>query len=102
MEQKKPAPVLDWHGIKAELHRRGMTLTELGRRNGLHPSQCRQVNAKTHYGAQKVIADFLDLKPEQLWPDRYPKNKPRILDTAKYPPVDREKDAAGADKRRCA
>ncbi|GAA0311452.1 MULTISPECIES: helix-turn-helix domain-containing protein [Rhodovulum] len=102
MEQKKPAPVLDWHGIKAELHRRGMTLTALATRAGLDPSMCRKVNSHCNYKAQKAIADFLDLKPEQLWPDRYPKNKPRILDTAKYPPVEREKDAAGADKRRCA
>lgn len=78
-------PVLDWHGIKAELHRRGMTLTGLGRMSGLDPSACRRVNTSTNYAAQAAIAEFIGQKPEDLWPDRYPKGKTRILDTTKYP-----------------
>lgn len=99
---QRPSPALDWPGIVAELHRRGMTLTELARRSGLHAAVCRQVKDRTNYKGQKVIAEFLELKPEALWPDRYPKGKPRILDTNKYPPMASQKADAIADKRAAA
>ncbi|WP_370270132.1 helix-turn-helix domain-containing protein [Nioella sp.] len=101
MSDKSP-PQMDWPGIVAELHRQGMTLTELARRNGLPEGACRKVPSQGHYKAQQVIAEFLGLKPEALWPDRYPKGKPRILDTKKFPPVASQKDDARADKRRVA
>jgi len=75
-------PKMDWLGIVAELHRRGMTLTELALRNGLPAGACRKARSIHHYPAQAAIAKFLGFKPEDLWPDRYPKGKPRILDTA--------------------
>lgn len=99
---KKKQPTLDWQGIKAELHRRGMTLTELSVRAGLHPSVCRKVNARAHYGAQEAIAAFIGQKPEDLWPDRYPRKRASILDTAKFPPMASQKADATADKRAAA
>ncbi|MGR3822496.1 MAG: helix-turn-helix domain-containing protein [Salipiger marinus] len=99
---KKPAPALDWPAIKAEVHRRGMTLTELAKRTGLPDTACRRVSTVTHYGGQKAIAEFIGYKPEQLWPDRYPKGKPRILDTNKFPPLASQKVGAHADKERAA
>lgn len=98
----KKQPALDWHGIKAELHRRGMTLTELAKRSGMDPSTCRKVRSRTHYGAQDVIASFIGRKPEDLWPERYPKGKPSILDSAKFPPVASQKSGDVADSRRVA
>ncbi|WP_036765197.1 helix-turn-helix domain-containing protein [Paracoccus pantotrophus] len=98
----KKQPALDWHGIKAELHRRGMTLTELAKRNGMDPSTCRKVGSRTHFGAQAAIASFIDRKPEDLWPDRYPQGKPSILDTTKFPPVASQKGNATADSRKVA
>lgn len=95
-------PVLDWPGIKAELHRRGMTLTALGEMNGINPSVVRRVSSRTHYGAQKVIAAFIDRKPEDLWPDRYPRKRASILDTAKYPRAASQKSHAVADNRGAA
>ncbi|MDR5655489.1 helix-turn-helix domain-containing protein [Ruixingdingia sedimenti] len=93
----KKQPVMDWQAIKAEIHRRGMTLTELSRRAGLHPSVCRKVPTVTHYSAQSAIAEFIDQKPQDLWPDRYPRKRASILDTAKYPPVASQKAALAAD-----
>ncbi len=98
----RPTPALDWPGIVAALHREGMTLTELARRNGLPDGSCRKVPSIGHYKAQQVIADFLGYKPEDLWPDRYPKGKPRILDTRKYPPVASQKASPDLDKRSVA
>lgn len=96
---QRPAPALDWPGIVAELHRQGMTLTELAKRNGLPAGACRKVPSQGHYKAQQVIAEFLGMKPEALWPDRYPRGKPRILDTVKFPPVASQKDGALADRK---
>ena len=95
-------PKLDWPGIVAELHRRGMTLGELSSRIGLTRSACGKVKDLPNYKAQQAIADIIDEKPEDLWPSRYPKGGPRILDTKKYPPVDSQKANASADKSAAA
>ena len=100
MTQKQP--IMDWPAIKAEIHRRGMTLTELAIRNGMHHTLCRQVSSRTNRKAQQVIATFIGQKPEDLWPDRYPVGKHRILDTAKFPPVTSQKSGDVADSRRVA
>ena len=97
-----PQPAMDWPAIKAEVHRRGMTLTALAERNGLHPTACRKVNTRTHFAAQDLIAAFIDQKPEDLWPDRYPRGKPRILDTKKFPPVASAKKDDAADRAKAA
>jgi len=52
--------------------------------------------------AQALIADFLGVKPESIWPSRYPKGKPRIFDSAKYSPVASQKAAAAADEKDAA
>lgn len=98
----RPSPAMDWPGIVAEIHRKGMTLTELAKRNGLPEAACRKVLSQGHFKAQQVIAEFLGMKPEALWPDRYPKGKPRILDTNKFPPVASQKADAIADTRAAA
>ena len=98
----RPPPQMDWPGIVTELHRQGMTLTELARRNGLPEGACRKVPSQGHYKAQQVIAEFLGTEPEALWPDRYPKGKPRILDTKKYPPVASQKHRSDKDNQRVA
>lgn len=95
-------PKLDWPAIVAEVHRKGMTLTELSKRAGLTPTACGRVKGTTHYGGQKAIADFLGEKPEDLWPNRYPRKGSRILDTNKYPPVDSQKTGAGVDSKAVA
>ena len=51
---------------------------------------------------QKAIADILGEKPEDLWPSRYPKGGPRILDTNKFTPVDSQKAPVATDKRAVA
>ncbi len=95
-------PVMDWPGVVAELHRRGMTLTGLACQNDLNPAVFRQVKNRTNYKAQQIVADFIGQKPENIWPSRYPKGKPRILDTKKYPPVASQKGGAATDKQAAA
>ncbi|MBC9246705.1 helix-turn-helix domain-containing protein [Paracoccus sp. 11-3] len=98
----KRKPVMDWPAVVAEMHRRGMTMTELAKRNDLPVGSCRRVKGQTHYKAQQLIADFIGQKPEDLWPDRYPQKKSRILDTVKYPPVSSQKSDEGTDSRKVA
>lgn len=95
-------PKMDWPGLVAELHRQRMTLTELALRNGLPANACRRVKTVSHYPAQEVIADFLGCAPEDLWPDRYPRGGPRILDRTKFPPVASQKTTVSADKKDAA
>lgn len=95
-------PKMDWPGLVAELHRQGMTLTGLALRNGLPANACRRVKTVSHYPAQEAIAKFLGCAPEDLWPDRYPRGGPRILDTKKFPPVASEKKPGGADEKDAA
>lgn len=100
MTQRKPK--LQWAEILAKLHLEGMTLTELARINDISVGSFTRVKGQTHYAAQQIIADFIGEKPEDLWPDRYPKGKPRILDRTKFPLVASQKAPAGADKRDAA
>lgn len=95
----KKVPIMDWLDIKSEVHRRGMTLTELSVRSGLHPSILRKVKETKHYAGQAALAAFIDRKPEDLWPDRYPKKSSGILDTAKWPPLESQKSNAASDMR---
>lgn len=95
----KQDPVMDWPGVLAEIHRRGMTLTELAKRNGLNPNVFRQVKSRPSFKTQQIIADFIGQKPELIWPSRYPKGKPRILDTKKFPPVASQKASRDADRQ---
>ena len=95
-------PIMDWEAVKAEVHRRGMTLTELAVRSGLHPSILRKVKSTPHYAGQTALATFIGQKPESLWPDRYPKKSSGILDTAKWPPLESQKSNALADMRAVA
>lgn len=98
----KKQPKMDWADIKASVHRQGMTLTELAIRNGLPAGACCKVVTVKHYPAQEVIAKFLGCAPEDLWPDRYPKGGPRILDRTKFPPVASQKSGDTADKKAAA
>jgi Ner family transcriptional regulator len=95
-------PKMDWPAIVAELHRQGMTLTGLAERNGLPANSCRRVKTYSHYPAQQAIAEFLGYTPEDLWPDRYPRGGPRILDTKKFPPVASGKKPVRADRKDAA
>ena len=85
--------------IKKQIEERGMTLTGLAELNGLNPNTFRAVWSRTVRPAQEAIAKFLDVPVEELFPDRYPIRKTRILDTAKYPPLESQKSNAAADTR---
>lgn len=61
----------DRFAIKAEVHRRGTTLTQIATDAGLDPSACSAALIRRHFAGEKALADFLRLDPADLWPDRY-------------------------------
>ncbi|KPF98837.1 hypothetical protein IP86_10990 [Rhodopseudomonas sp. AAP120] len=67
----------DRYSIKAEIERRGESLTGLAIDADLEKSACRVALVRRNIRGEKVIAAFLGVSVEELWPDRYkaPKRK---------------------------
>ncbi|WP_353936355.1 helix-turn-helix domain-containing protein [uncultured Sphingobium sp.] len=65
--------------IKAEIRKAGATLASLGRSHGLSRQQMSlALHARVSAKAEKVIADFLQKQPRQIWPSRYTKTGKRL------------------------
>ncbi|MGB0893254.1 MAG: helix-turn-helix domain-containing protein [Parashewanella sp.] len=63
----------DWHraDIVAELKKRGLSLAQLGEENGLSRSTLKNALDKHYVKGEKIIADALGVRPENIWPSRY-------------------------------
>lgn len=57
--------------IKAEIRKRGIACTTLATRHGYDASAVRVALYKPWPAVERLIADFLGLKPQRIWPDRY-------------------------------
>ncbi|WP_041786063.1 helix-turn-helix domain-containing protein [Rhodospirillum centenum] len=69
-----------WHkeDIKAAIRKRGTTVTDLALSNGLGSSTCRVALNTPCFTGEQVIAEFLGVPAQVLWPDRYePDGTPR-------------------------
>lgn len=75
MNKSQPV-VWDKHAIRAEVARRGGTLTGIALGAGLEQSACRTALLRRNLAGEKALADFLGIRPEKLWPDRYDKPSP--------------------------
>ena len=62
---------MDRHAIKAEVHRRGETLTSLAIKAGLNPSACRQGLLGVSRPGAEVIAEFIGVPFRELFPTLY-------------------------------
>lgn len=74
----RKAPKLHPEDIKAQIRKRGTTLTQLALDNDLGKSTIRVCLLKSVPRAEKVIASFLNLSTHALWPDRYDVDGNRI------------------------
>lgn len=63
--------VWDRYKIREEVRRRKTTLAALARANDLSPSTCSLALVRPSPSGERVIAQFLGIPPNQLWPDRY-------------------------------
>lgn len=61
----------DRHAIKAEVHRRGLTLVGIARAAGLEPSACKVALMRRNWRGEAAIAAALGVEPSVLWPERY-------------------------------
>lgn len=69
----------DQHSILGELRRRKMTLTKLAEMNNVSPGGFRTVWQRPNQNSERIIAEFLGIDVEELFPDRYPKHRATVL-----------------------
>lgn len=62
-------PKWDEYAIKAEIYRRGETLTSLAKQLGHVPGSLRGAFHNPMSSANRAIAQFLDIPVQELWPD---------------------------------
>ncbi|EDU7996342.1 transcriptional regulator [Salmonella enterica subsp. diarizonae] len=63
----------DWHpaDIIAAVRKKGTSLAALSRQAGLASSTLENALYRHWPKGEKLIADALDVTPEQIWPSRY-------------------------------
>lgn len=63
----------DWHSadIIAGLKKRGTSLSALSRQAGLASSTWANALTRRWPKGERLIAEALDIAPEQIWPSRY-------------------------------
>ena len=66
--------------IKAEIRKRGYSLTELAEINGLAKQSISEaIRMRSSARAEKVIAELLEMKAREIWPSRYRADGKRIM-----------------------
>lgn len=73
-------------GIKAEVERRGYTLTSLAVSRGLSENACRRALSSSCLPGAQAIAELLGVKVEELFPGRYLRQR-RNTATPATPPT---------------
>lgn len=63
----------DWHwaDVKAELEKRGLTLSRLAEAHGYAEKSFSQVRRRRWPQVEQIIAANLDRTPAEIWPSRY-------------------------------
>jgi len=72
-ERKSIQESRGWHpaDIKAALEKIGLSLAELSRRTGYHPTAAGRALRTSWPEMERVIAKALGTTPQAIWPDRY-------------------------------
>lgn len=67
----------NWHraDILAAIRKKGTTLSELSRQAGLHQRTLYNVLERPWLKAEKIVSDCIGVPVEEIWPERYAKNK---------------------------
>ncbi|AHE69228.1 regulator for maltose metabolism [Enterobacter ludwigii] len=70
---RKEDPGVDWHPeiIKAEIHKRGLSLRVLSVEAGYSKDSLKSVLRTPCKPYQQIVADALGVSPEVIWPSRY-------------------------------
>lgn len=70
--------VWDKHAIKAAIYRKGKTLSDLAKENGIPAPTLRSALVKPTKNAEIIISNFLNIPVYELFPDRWTKENKRI------------------------
>jgi Ner family transcriptional regulator len=72
-EGNTPSSPEDWHpaDVLAALKKRGHSLSGLSVANGYHPTAAGKALRQSWPAVEKIIADALELTPQEIWPTRY-------------------------------
>lgn len=84
--------------ILCAIHERKMTLDKLAIKHDRNPSSFRHIWKRPNTINEAIVAEFLGVPAEQLWPDRYPKSTSRIFDSKIHGDIEGQKTAR-ADNR---
>lgn len=84
--------------ILGAIRDRKMTLAKLAEAHGRNPGSFGHIWTRPNSINEKIIADFLGVPVEELWPDRYPRNSHRIYDSQKWDSAEGQKALRGADR----
>lgn len=57
--------------IIAAIREKGSTLAQLSIDAGLHPRTLGNALERKYPKGEKIIADFIGMQPEEIWPERY-------------------------------
>lgn len=62
-----------WHpeDVKAAIRKKGITLRDLSVRNGYSESYLRNALMRPLFDAEQIIARFIGVPAQVIWPDRY-------------------------------
>lgn len=82
---EEPAERRAW--IRYQLARKGLTLADLSRKQGLHRNVAAAALSRPYPRMERVIARAIGLSPQTIWPERYdshgrPNRKPGRPTTA--------------------
>ncbi|SUT89912.1 helix-turn-helix domain-containing protein [[Pasteurella] aerogenes] len=58
--------------IVAAIKEKGSTLAKLSENAGLHPRTLGNALDRKYPKGEKIIADFIGMTPQEIWPSRYP------------------------------
>lgn len=71
-KEQKTSPT-NWHraDILAAIKKRGTTLAQLSRENGLHERTLYNALERHWPKGERIISEFLNIPPHIIWPGRY-------------------------------
>ena len=84
--------------ILCEIHERGMTLEKLAIMHDRNPSTFRHIWKRPNSTNDRIVAEFIGVPVEELWPDRYPRKTSRIFDSKKWGKIEGQKTAPRANR----
>jgi Ner family transcriptional regulator len=75
LDMPKKSALADWHraDVVAALHKKGWSLRELSRQNGLSAGTLKSALDRPYRKAEAIIAAALGMDPQDIWPERYAK-----------------------------